>query len=497
MMKRFHEARSLYSSRGCVADVLAPQALLDGPARDGGLYMPDLIPRFEPEEWLSLSYPEIAFLCLKALLPGFKPETLNQAAHSAYSKGFDHRDIAPICSTSTAHILELYHGPTAAFKDFALRALAPLMSAAMDSLFPERPIQILVATSGDTGSAALAAFRDQEGIQTTVFFPEEGVSPIQKAQMLLLTGPNAVAVGVRGDFDDCQNGVKLAFKESVSLNQSSDAPLLSSANSINIGRLVPQMAYYFHAYASLVRSGAIQYPDSLNFVVPTGNFGDIFAAYMAKMAGLPVGRLIVASNSNRVLTDFFTSGIYDRRRKLEKTFSPSMDILVSSNLERLLSLFCPADETTRLMASLNTEGHYQVREETLKALREHFDAFYADDEACLSMMKRIFEEDHVLIDPHTACAFCALEQARKNGLKDGASVVLSTASPYKFPSAVIQALGLPIEEDSPQVSEQIEALTGVPQPEALRGILSHSLNEHPIINPEELVPFALRKAGLA
>jgi threonine synthase len=365
------------------------------------------------------------------------------------------------------------------------------MTQAREMLGTNKDTVILTATSGDTGKAALEGFHDVDGIRIIVFYPDGGVSAVQKAQMVTQKGENICVCAVKGNFDDAQTGVKNAF--AAFKDSGCDSVELSSANSINIGRLAPQVVYYFSSYASLVKKGEIKVGDKINFVVPTGNFGDILAGYFAKCMGLPVNKLICASNANNVLTDFITTGVYDKRREFYKTISPSMDILVSSNLERLLYLLSNGNdkEVAGYMADLNTKGYYKVSDEILKKLQDSFTAAYCDDDTTLKTIKEVYTNNSYLCDTHTAVAF----RAALDSNLDGKTVILSTASPYKFPVAVLSALGETPDSNEFRVMDQINALTGVPIPKNLSGLEEMPVRHTDVIEKENLTQYVMKKVA--
>ena len=365
----------------------------------------------------------------------------------------------------------------------ALCLLPHLMKRSAEKCGDADDILILTATSGDTGKAALEGFRDVDGIRILVFYPRDGVSPVQKAQMVTQAGHNVKVCAVEGNFDDAQSGVKAIF--------SAMPAGLSSANSINIGRLVPQVVYYFSAYFDAVRLGRIEAGQPMNYSVPTGNFGDILAGYLAAEMGLPVGKLICASNANNVLTDFIHTGVYDRRRPFHKTLSPSMDILISSNLERLLYLMSGDSAlVASLMAQLKNEGHYQVPADLLKKIQSRFVAYCCDDRGTEAAIARVWKDSGYLIDTHTACGWSA---AKAFGAENGPVVILSTASPYKFPAAVLSAVGLPCDGDEFDMMEALEAGTKVPMPENLRGLRERPVLHRDVVAPADMLEYVKAK----
>ena len=455
----YHSTRSLTDS------VSGARAVLKGLAPDGGLYMPQALPAFDWQLCLQGDFYAMATQILTAFL-GDIPQ-METLVNRAYSGKFSAPDLTPTVSAGDFSVLELFHGPTSAFKDVALSMLPQLLTAAREKEGMTEDILILTATSGDTGKAALVGFQDVPGISICVFYPHGGVSPVQRAQMVTQEGGNVAVCAVEGNFDDAQTGVKQIFSQVRSVS----AGELSSANSINIGRLVPQITYYFKAYQDLLDRGTITLGDEVNFSVPTGNFGDILAGYLAKLLGLPVGKLICASNANNVLTDFIRTGCYDRRRMLHKTLSPSMDILVSSNLERLLYLTSRDTETVAaLMEQLNTQGFYQIDGALLDQVQAQFWAGFCDDTGAQDTIARVWQEHHYLCDPHTAAGWAVAEDYVNQTGDRRPLVVLSTASPYKFPAAVLDALGCKDSADEFTQMEQLESVTGVKMPENLRGL---------------------------
>lgn len=453
-------AVAYHSTRSSDHTVLAKQAILQGIAPDGGLYIQDSIDEkpLDLAKVCSQGFKATAFDVLSALLDDYSAEELTRCIEGAYGSQWDTQAITPVSAIGEDWLLELFHGPTSAFKDVALQMLPRLMSVAREdsgvasavdaegtagvAATAGKSIMIVTATSGDTGKAALEGFKDVPGMGITVFYPEGKVSDIQRLQMVTQKGSNVAVCAVKGNFDDAQNAAKAIFaNKELARELAGKGTVLSSANSINIGRLAPQVTYYFDAYAQLVAKGAIAQGQKVTFCVPTGNFGDVLAGYFAKEMGLPVERLIVASNSNKVLTDFLETGIYDRRRAFEKTISPSMDILVSSNLERLLYLASGKDTelVSYLMNQLVTKGIYTVPAQVMDTIRETFDAGFATDAQTRETIHSTWENCRVLIDPHTAVAKHVLDSVSRQA--GNVRVCLSTASPYKFSSDVLAALG--------------------------------------------------------
>ena len=422
----------------------ASRAILQGLAGDGGLFVPERIPKLTAgfRELSGMSYQETAYEVMKLFLTDFTEEELKHCIRSAYDEKFDTEVIAPLAKVGGAYYLELFHGATIAFKDMALSILPYLMTTAAKKNQISNEIVILTATSGDTGKAALAGFADVPSTRIIVFYPKDGVSPVQEKQMVTQKGYNTLVVGIRGNFDDAQSGVKKLFGDQELAEELSRAGFqFSSANSINIGRLVPQIVYYVHAYARLLESGELKEGEKMNVVVPTGNFGNILAAYYAKQMGLPVGKLICASNDNKVLYDFFRTGTYDRNRPFILTASPSMDILISSNLERLLYRIAGEDagKTAELMGLLGTEGVYEITGDMRDRLAD-FCGYYATEKETEEVIGRIYEDSGYVMDTHTAVAACAFEKYRADTADDTRTVIASTASPYKFTRSVMEAI---------------------------------------------------------
>ena len=487
------------STRSASVRATSAQAVLNGLAPDGGLYtMPSLRDiNFNYLDVLGLDTLSMATVILSALLPDYPEEEMAKLVRSGYADKFETDDLTPSAAVGEDTVLELFRGPTSAFKDVALSMLPRLMTAARSKCGFTDEILILTATSGDTGKAAMEGFCDVPGTKIIVFYPDGGVSPVQKAQMTTQKGSNVCVCAVRGNFDDAQTGVKRIFaavRDEKLLDGSGVS--LSSANSINIGRLAPQVVYYFRAYADLVRAGRIHAGDKVDYVVPTGNFGDILAGYFAREMGLPVGRLVCASNANNVLTDFLRTGHYDRRRPFYQTISPSMDILVSSNLERLLYLLSGDDRLVAgLMEKLSACGSYDVPEEMLAKLKELFWAGFCDDEGTKAAIGKVWRDYHYLCDTHTAVAWDVAQQYKRENPNHNPVVILSTASPYKFPAAVLEGIGETARGDEFAVMEQLHAVTGVPVPKNLAGLREREVLHRDVIAPEEMLSYVLEKAG--
>nr|WP_314530812.1 threonine synthase [uncultured Fusobacterium sp.] len=460
-------------------------ALLQGLSEDGGLFvLENFKDKIDLEKLLNKSYTEIALEVLK-LFFSFDEKKLKSVIEKAYSK-FSTSKVTPLVELKKSYILELFHGPTSAFKDVALTLLPHLIQLALEGTNQE--ILVLTATSGDTGKAALEGFKDVAQTEIIVFYPKNGVSKVQELQMRTQEGKNTKVCAIEGNFDDAQTGVKNIFLDE-NLQKKLGDKKFSSANSINIGRLTPQIVYYIVSYVELVKNNKIKMGDKINFVVPTGNFGDILAGYYAKKLGLPVNKFVCASNNNNVLYDFLTTGTYDRNREFLKTISPSMDILISSNLERLLYDLSGADDKyiKSLMEDLNKNGKYQVNDEILKKIKEQFGAGYATDEETAKTIKKVWEEEKYLLDPHTAVAYkVMLEQNLSEP-----TVVLSTASPYKFCASVANALLNIHDEDEFVLMQKLYEATKVEIPENLKNLKSKEILHSDIIKKEEMSEYVL------
>lgn len=436
------------STRGAKDAVASAEAIIAGMAQDGGLFVPETIPKIELTQLQGLldkSYQERALFVLGLLLEDYSTTELQQCVDRAYSsQKFDHQAVAPLVEINDrTAVLELWHGPTSAFKDMALQLLPQLLTTALTKTGQNDEIVILVATSGDTGKAALDGFQDVKQTRIITFYPETGVSAIQRLQMVTQLGSNVAVIAVAGNFDAAQSGVKAIFQAEAFKAQLRRSSLrLSSANSINWGRLAPQIVYYFSAYLDWVKTGRLSWGQEVNFSVPTGNFGDILAGYYAKQMGLPIGKLLCASNANNVLTDFIKQGCYDARRPFYQTASPSMDILISSNLERLLYHLTLGDtaQVKGWMDELKQAGHYQVSPDVMNKIEQHFYAGWINDAQTSDTIKRVYDQQHYVLDPHTAVAWQIAANYRQETGDDRPCIVLSTASPFKFSDVVLGAL---------------------------------------------------------
>ncbi|MBD5130710.1 MAG: threonine synthase [Ruminococcaceae bacterium] len=492
------------STRNSSLKVTSAHAIVKGLSDEGGLYVPESIPALSEEEILGLcgkSYVERAYAVFSKFLTDFTPDELKHCVESAYNtKNFDTDNIAEIAKLKGGrYILELWHGPTCAFKDMALQILPYLLTTSAKKEVDGKQIAILVATSGDTGKAALEGFKDVPGTSISVFYPEDGVSPMQKRQMITQEGNNVSVCAVVGNFDDCQNGVKAIFTDKeIEDKLAKKNILLSSANSINWGRLAPQIIYYISTYAQLVHDKDIAYGDKVNIVVPTGNFGNILAAYYAKLMGIPVNKLICASNSNNVLTDFINTGVYDRNRKFYTTISPSMDILISSNLERLLYHLTGGNDKliNEWFGALKTEGKYEVNDDVKKQLSELFYADCCSDEETKARIHKTFTEEHYLLDTHSAVAVKVYEDYRAKTGDDTKTIIASTANPYKFGRAVYEAVGGKggIEDEFELISK-LETETGTKMPAPLAATKDKAVRFTQTVEKQEMGGFVLDFLG--
>ena len=479
-----------FSTRDRNRVVSASQAIAQGLSDEGGLFVPQSFPQVDVQAICGLEYPEMAAAIVGQYLTDYSQQFLAEAAKATYGEAFGGKAgyLAPV--SDSVYSLELWHGPTCAFKDYALQLMPKLLVEAKKNLNRTEKTLILVATSGDTGKAALDGYHDIPGVEIAVFFPTGGTSEIQRLQMATQEGENVAVYAVRGNFDDAQTGVKRVFGDGAIAAELAKRNIrLSSANSINWGRLVPQVVYYFAAYAQLLKAGKISFGDKVDFCVPTGNFGDILAGYYAKQMGLPVGKLVCASNENNVLTDFLTTGTYTAKREFFKTTSPSMDILVSSNLERLLYHVTGSDtEVAALMKSLAETGSYTVRPETLRTIQESFACGWSSEEQVAGEIRARCEQDGYLCDTHTAVAFHVAAQHKRDGVP---MVVLSTASPFKFPRSVLEALGQTAPVNDFEAMQRLEEITGRTAPASLSALRRKAERFNTVIDPEQIAQVAL------
>lgn len=463
------------STRNAEKTVTASEAILKGLADDGGLFVPVSIPKLDVtlDELKTMSYQETAYVVMKQFLTDFTEEELRSCIAKAYDAKFDTEEIAPLAKVDDAYYLELFHGATIAFKDMALSILPHLLTTSAKKNNVKNEIVILTATSGDTGKAALAGFADVEGTKIIVFYPKNGVSKVQELQMVTQKGANTSVVAIHGNFDCAQSGVKAIFENKELAKEMADAGYqFSSANSINIGRLVPQIVYYVYAYAKLLENEEIVAGEEINVVVPTGNFGNILAAYFAKQMGIPIGKLICASNENKVLFDFFETGVYDKNREFILTISPSMDILISSNLERLVYMIagCDAKKNSELMKALKEKGVYELSEE-MKANLSDFAAGYATEEEVKAKIADVYGKTGYIMDTHTAVAASVYEKYQKDSKDGRKTVIASTASPYKFARSVMTAIDEKYDTlEEFDLTDTLEIISGVDAPKAIEEI---------------------------
>ena len=474
------------STRDKNVSLTSSKAIIQGISKDGGLFVPESIPVVDIDKLKELDYKRLAYEIMKGFFTDFSEEDLKNCIDNAYDEKFETPEIAPVVEVGGKYYLELFHGPTIAFKDMALSILPYLLKTAMKINGVREEVVILTATSGDTGKAALEGFADVDGIKIAVFFPKNGVSEIQKLQMKTQEGDNTFVVGINGNFDDAQNGVKKLFNDEEFVNSlNNDGFILSSANSINIGRLVPQIVYYFHSYFTLLRQGKLAENERVNICVPTGNFGNILAAYYAKRMGLPVNKFICASNDNNVLTDFFATGIYDRRRELKLTSSPSMDILISSNLERFLFLMSDGDDAliSNIMKELSEDGFYNFDKEKLV---DFFGAYASEDEV-YKTINEVFNKYNYLLDTHTAVAACAYEKYSNEYADDSKVIIASTASPFKFANKVAEAIGMDVKDmDEFKIVDTLAEKSGLKVPEAVSSLKEKKIIHNNNCNKEEM-----------
>lgn len=489
------------SSRGGQETVSASQAIIKGLAEDGGLFVPDHFPKLEKtlEECANLEYKELAYEVMKLFLSDFTEDELKTCIERAYDEKFDTEEIAPLAEVDKAYYLELFHGATIAFKDMALSILPHLMTTAAKKNNVNQEIVILTATSGDTGKAALAGFAGVEGTKIVVFYPKNGVSAIQEKQMVTQKGSNVKVIGITGNFDDAQTGVKNIFGDKEMAEElAKEGFQFSSANSINIGRLVPQVVYYVYAYAKLVKEGRIKAGVAINVTVPTGNFGNILAGYYAKQIGVPINKLICASNENKVLFDFFETGCYDRNREFILTSSPSMDILISSNLERLIYLIAgsDADKNRMFMQELSSTGKYAISDDMKERLSD-FVGGYASEAEVAETIRRIYEKTGYVMDTHTAVAATVYEEYRKETSDNTPTVIVSTASPFKFTRSVMEAIVGSIEDKSDfELIDKLSEIANVKIPNAIEEIRTAEVLHDTVCDKEDMKAEVKKFLGL-
>ena len=489
------------STRNSNDRVTASQAILRGLAPDGGLYVPEKIPSFDKtlDEFAKMDYRECAYEVMKLFLTDFTEEELKHCINSAYDEKFDTPEIAPLVKADDSYFLELYHGRTLAFKDMALSILPHLLTTSAKKNNITDEICILTATSGDTGKAALAGFADVPGTRIIVFYPKHGVSKVQERQMVTQKGDNTCVIGIEGNFDDAQSGVKKMFGDKeLNAKLKENGIVFSSANSINIGRLVPQIVYYVFSYSRLVAKNAIKAGDKINVVVPTGNFGNILAAYYASLMGLPVRKFICASNDNKVLFDFFTTGKYDRNRDFILTSSPSMDILISSNLERLIYRIAgnDAEKNNELMKNLSEKGEYEITEEMKENLFQFYGNF-ADQNEVAEIIKKVYDEDGYVLDTHTAVAVSVFDKYKAETEDDTPTIIASTASPYKFTRSVVTAIDPSLSEMSDfELVDKLEEISAVSVPNAVNEIRTAPVVHDTVCDKEEMEAVVKKFLGI-
>lgn len=471
--------------------VTASQAVLQGLSSDGGLFVPETMPHLSKtiEELSAMDYRELAYEVMSLFLTDYTEEELKDCIRKAYDDKFDTPEIAPLKQVGQAYYLELYHGATIAFKDMALSILPHLLTTAARKNKVKEEIVILTATSGDTGKAALSGFSDVEGTKIIVFYPKNGVSSVQEKQMVTQRGANTHVVGINGNFDDAQTGVKEMFNNTELADRLKKAGyIFSSANSINIGRLIPQIVYYVYSYTLLYKKKQIANGEKINFVVPTGNFGNILAAYYAKQIGVPINKLICASNENKVLYDFFATGCYDRNRDFVLTESPSMDILVSSNLERLIYHITGDDssKTAQLMKALSTKGIYEITDSMRNKLKD-FVGGWASEDRTREAIRTVYQDYDYVIDTHTAVAASVYQNYVNSSEDDSKSVIVSTASPYKFAKSVLGAIGTPsIPEDDYEQAEVLKRVSHTVIPKAVEELRTAPILHNKVCDTEKM-----------
>jgi threonine synthase len=479
------------STRGSNEVITASEAIIKGIAGDGGLYIPVEIPKIHRplQELMNFSYIQLASYILKKFLTDFTEEELSECVSKAYSNNFDLEEVVEVCKVGDEFFLELYHGPTLAFKDMALSLLPHLLKTALKKHKITKEIVILTATSGDTGKAALEGFKNVEKTKIIVFYPEKGVSEVQKRQMITQEGHNTYVTSLEGNFDDAQNGVKELFNDSEYKEfLEENNYILSSANSINIGRLVPQIVYYFYAYLKMLKRSEIENNEQINVVVPTGNFGNILSAYYAKAMGLPINKFICASNENNVIYDFMKTGVYDKHREFKITASPSMDILVSSNLERLNYYLSEKNEETLLglMRKLSLQGKYEITEAMKSGLKDFYGGFATDKET-LQSIQEVYEKYSYVIDTHTAVAHSVYKKYKKGSFDNTKTIIVSTASPFKFTRSVCSSIGIATENfDDFELINELSKKTGLKVPTSIDDLKSKKVIYKGVCNKENM-----------
>lgn len=484
------------STRSDKEFISSSEAILKGIADDGGLYVPTDIPRVSiTEDLLKMSYTQLAYFITKQYFTDFDDIDLKTCIEKAYDNKFDTELIVPLVEKNDLFFMELYHGPTLAFKDMALSILPHLLKTSIKKNKIDKEIVILTATSGDTGKAALESFANIDGVKIIVFFPENGVSEIQKRQMITQEGNNVFVVGIDGNFDDAQNGVKEIFNDKNFIDiLYKDNYMLSSANSINVGRLIPQIVYYFYGYLELLKNKKIKFDEKINLVVPTGNFGNILASYYAKKMGLPVNKLICASNENNVLYDFFNSGIYDKKRSLNLTISPSMDILVSSNLERLLYEISNKNKelTKELMKSLQLKGEYVITKSMKEELKDFYAGYVLEDKVLYNINK-VYNSSGYVMDTHTAVAYSVYEKYKQETKDYTQTIIASTASPYKFGRSICKSLNIEVDKlNDFDVAKELSNNTGIKIPDSIKALENKKII-HNNLYKKDKIKYAIKK----
>ena len=493
-----------HSTRNSALAVSSAEAIAQGISADGGLFVPAFIPELTAADFESLkglSYAERAARLLQLYLTDFTPEELRECTEAAYASGsFETPDVQEISTLADGSmLLELWHGPTCAFKDMALQILPHFLTRAIKKTGTDKEVVILTATSGDTGKAALAGFQDVPGTKIMVFYPEDGVSSMQKRQMQTQEGANVRVCAVKGNFDDCQNGVKAIFTDpEMQKALAENGMQFSSANSINWGRLVPQIVYYVSAYVTMLEKGILKTGDRFALTVPTGNFGNILAAWYAKQMGVPIHRLVCASNINKVLTDFIGTGVYDRRREFHATVSPSMDILISSNLERLLYHMTGGNDTQirTWFGALKTDGRYEIPTELCHRIQAEFSGSFWDDAATKAMIGTVFSENGYLSDTHTAVGICAARDYNAHAAEQLPMLIASTANPYKFGAAVLEAIGGDTDADEYEVLARLEEKSGMKVPKALAELKTKLVRFSDSVAQDEMPAYVREKLGV-
>ncbi|MCD8027455.1 MAG: threonine synthase [Erysipelotrichaceae bacterium] len=483
--------KTYISTRGQQKPLNFYEAILQGIGDDGGLLVPDFkVNTKDLKSLLNLNYVDLATEIISEFTPDEVKDDIRELCRKAYATGLFPETVVPVKKAGDVYVTELFQGPTSAFKDMALSLLPYFMTFSLKQSGEDREVMILTATSGDTGKAALEGFKDVEGTCIKVFYPDEGVSPVQKQQMGTTTGSNVDVIGIRGNFDDAQTAVKKAFA-SEKLKQLGDehSVFLSSANSINIGRLIPQIVYYFYSYMTLVNNQEIELGEEVNFTIPSGNFGNCLAGYIAKNMGLPIKKFIVASNKNNILTDFFNTGVYDANREFYKTNAPAMDILVSSNLERLVYFLCEdTDKVNQYMHELNTTGIYKVDEAIFSKVKANFVAGWLSEEQVLQTIGNCFKENGYLLDTHTAVGYGVYKKYQNESHDNTKNILLSTASPYKFPGSVYKAI-TGEDKDEYEAVEAIHDITKVDVPKPLQGLKDKEILHQKVIDKEAIIDY--------